>query len=416
MSRHIKIIFILALLAGFCFRLFLIPVAKHGDINNNTSWGRLLQERGPVNFYEGKSWPYSEPNQPPLYLYLFVTTRVIETSLSNVIQSVNERVAAFPSGIVWWWETWGELTMAKMPGILADLIIASVIFFYFRKKKNTALILSSLWLINPVSWYNSAIWGGTDGIVNLLGLLSIVMLLKKRLRLSLLLLCMSVLFKGSLTLFIPLLLLIAWIQNYTLDEWVKAVTLSFFFTVFVALPFHPQADVVVWLTRLYTERFFPGEIGSLTANAFNFWWLVDSGRTLDSILYFGIPARLWGIVVTAFFYVFLCIKIWRRPKDSSILLSFALVGLFTFIFMTRIHERYLYPFFPFATLTLASYRFLWIPYAVLSITHVLNLYHMFWAPEFLQMRHWFVGPFMSILALVNIFIFLSIIWRTRKSL
>jgi hypothetical protein len=50
--------------------------------------------------------------------------------------------------------------------------------------------------------------------------------------------------------------------------------------------------------------------------------------------------------------------------------------------MTRIHERYLYPFFPNATLILSFLPQFWPPYIILSLINLLNLYNLFWAPPF----------------------------------
>jgi len=187
-------------LCAALFRILLIPIARHGDLNNNSSWGSELLIHGPVGFYGRETWPFSAPNQPPLYLILFAGASSIHSAVSSAVEYLNQNVGAFPSSFVWWWEWWGELYVMKIPGILADLGIAYVIYLFVRKR--SGVILAALWLINPISWYNSAIWGGTDSIVNLFGLLSFYYLIEKKyLAHSASFFLVSILFKGSLLMF-----------------------------------------------------------------------------------------------------------------------------------------------------------------------------------------------------------------------
>lgn len=410
LSRNKELVALIVV--ALIFRVLLIPVARHGDINNNTTWGQALLSRGPVNFYEGKEWIHSAPNQPPLYVTLFSLTAFKQNTTYNAIHWANDNISAFPSKIIWWFDIWGELYFAKVPGIVADLGIAIAVYFYFSKKKKMALGLSALWLFNPISWYNSAIWGGTDSIVNLFGVLSILFLLRKRLVPAAVFFVVSVLFKGSLLLFIPLWLLVAIKSGFSREEWIRATLYSLGLFLIVILPFHPQLDAPLWFFNLYTQVFLPGEIGSLTANAFNMWWIVDPGTTLDSTLYLGLPARVWGIVITLTGYGYVLFKNKGKTNDSRLFFSFALVSLISFLFMTRMHERYLYPFFPFATLALGSMNWMWAPYILLSISHLLNLYHLFWAPGMTQVEAWYLNSsFMVVISILNIICFLVLLTK-----
>ena len=81
---------LVVLLIGFIFRLSLVFVAHHGDLNNNITWGTLAVERGLVGFYEGKDWPYSAPNQPPLTILMLTGVRVTWQAIENVMGLVKE--------------------------------------------------------------------------------------------------------------------------------------------------------------------------------------------------------------------------------------------------------------------------------------------------------------------------------------
>ncbi len=377
-----KVKLILVFLSAFILRIFLFSSAYHGDLNNNISWGKSAVERGLPDFYEGKSWAYSAPNQPPLSILSFATAAKVWTVVDENIWWLNTNFRIFPSSSIWFWEDKGMTLLVKLPPILADLAIAWLIYAYFRdkKKKNLGLTLSAVWLFNPITWYNSAIWGQTDSVVNFIGMVAVLALLKRRLILFSLFFTLSLLFKGSLAMFIPVVAIVAIKQKYEIIEWLKALVASVITVVVVSVWFHPKIDLFVWLANLYKDRILPGEIGFLTANAFNFWWLVDPGRILDSTIYFGLPARFWGIAITLGAIVFILAWLWKKINDKKVFFSLVLVTLLTFLFMTRIHERYMYPLFPYATLLLGLFSGMVIPYIILSLTYLLNMYHLFWAP------------------------------------
>ncbi len=403
-----KLCLSILLVTALIFRIFLIPVARHGDLNNNTSWGQLLLERGPVDFYEGKLWTYSAPNQPPLYIATFAFTAFVQNSTNSFLHWANSHIPVFPSKTIWWFDSFGELYIAKLPGILADIAIGAFIYFVIKGKKG--LVLAAVWLVNPVSWYNSAIWGGTDSIVNVLGLLSIYFLYKKDLIKSAIFFALSFMFKGSLLVFAPLFLLYAFKLHQPITVWIRALFFSALVFLVVALPFHPRPDIFVWFFRLYTERFLPGEIGTLTANAFNMWWVVNPGAVLDNALFGGVSARTIGLVITAFCAIILMWKSYRSKFDIPLWLSFGLLSFASFLFMTRIHERYLYPFFPLATITLTFFPWLWIPYSILSISHLLNLYNLFWAPGIPSFEALYSNTtFELVLSITNIVIFILVL-------
>src|SRR6185369_16886676 len=109
----------------------------------------------------------------------------------------------------------------------------------------------------------------------------------------------SILFKGSLIIFAPLLLVIWILQKHKLEIWAKSLIVSFIAVILASIWFHPNIDLPIWLFNLYTQRFFPGEVGFLTANAFNLWYLVNPGRILDSTKYSGITAHTIGYLLSS---------------------------------------------------------------------------------------------------------------------
>jgi len=414
MNKKLIIIFLLA----FALRLSLAFIAHHGDLNNNITWGTLAVERGLSGFYEGEDWPYSAPNQPPLTILMLTGVRVIWQAVENASWWLNNNFKFFYSPFIWFWEGKGMTLLVKLPSILADLGIGWLIYKYLSgKKKALALPIAAVWLFNPVTWYNSAIWGQTDSVVNFLGLAAILFLLERKLVLFSVVLTLSFLFKGSLLIFVPILLIVAFWQKHSLKEWVRSAVASLAIIILLSVWFHPQLDVLSWLFNLYRQRILPGEIGYLTANAFNLWWLIDPGKVLDSTLFFGLPARAWGFLVAIVGIG--GVGYWlskRKLTDKRIFLSLVMISLVTFLFMTRIHERYLFPFFPYATMLLGLIPGLVFPYIVLSTTHLLNLYHLFWAPSFAPLETLYQNPlFSQTVSIINILVFFYLLRSAHHS-
>jgi len=412
---------IILFFVAFVFRFGLAFIAHHGDLNNNISWGQELFSRGIVDYYgssDANDWPYSAPNQPPLYIFTFGATHLISQWSETAILFLNDNVGLFPSSLVWTWEAKGLSVIYKIFPVLADLGIGWLVYEFFksRKKEKLGVIMATVWLFNPLSWYNSAIWGQTDSIVNFLGLVGIFGLLGVfgnlgrvgKLGWFSIWFTLAFLFKGSLLIFVPVLLILIIKQRYPFRDYILATFYMLLTTFVFSVWFHPQIDFPVWFIDLYANRILPGEIGYLTANAFNFWWLVDSGKTLDSTIYFGLPARVWGQLVALGGISGISYWYYKgKNSDKRVFIALALSSVLTFLFVTRMHERYLYPFFPIATILLGLIPTILIPYIIFSVTYTLNMYHLFWMPSLQPLERLFKSstfPAM-IISLINLLTF-----------
>jgi Gpi18-like mannosyltransferase len=427
---------LLILLLAFLLRISVSLVGYHGDLNNNISWGTIAYEKGLNGFYEGYQdldgrensmprndsgevkWPYSAPNQPPLTILTLAGARLTWQTFRNFIWYMNWQLLIFPSKIVWFWDDHGMTLLVKLPSIVADSAIGYFIYKYFREKNKykTGLILMIVWLFNPITWYNSAIWGQTDAIVNLLGFSAILKLTRKKLPQFAILFTLSILFKGSLAIFVPVLLMYAIIERFSTYEWFKSSFYCLITILLVSVWFHPRLDLPFWLFNLYSERILPGEIGFLTANAFNFWWLINPGKIYDSSIFLGLTARMWGIVLTLMFNSVAIYWLYKKPKAERLFAALMIVSLASFLFMTRIHERYMYPFFPVSTLFLGIDPFFWVIYTLFSITHLFNMYNLFWVPGIKVLENLLVIPIVPVtFSLLNLILFILTLRHLKRS-
>jgi hypothetical protein len=137
--------------------------------------------------------------------------------------------------------------------------------------------------------------------------------------------------------------------------------------------------------------------------AYNFWGVVVGMDALpggfvdhlqsggfpfidDNSQWFGIDYRYWGITLTVVAIFAVCVVLTRAEGNRPDLLALgtALSVLAFYLFMTRMHERYLFPMFlpMLAACALAHSRLLWGLFIVLAIAHFLNLYYVYWYYRF----------------------------------
>jgi hypothetical protein len=221
----------------------------------------------------------------------------------------------------------------------------------------------------------------------MLGLISIVFLLKKDLLKSTLFFTTSILFKPSLVVFLPIMSIIWVLQKHQIKDWAISFLASSSLIILVSFWFHSRLDFPIWLINLYSQKILPGEIGYLTANAFNLWYLINPGKVLDSTKFLGIQARIIGYLLWSAVVLIVLIKSKKElTKEKKIFMLLAISSLSAFLFFTRIHERYLYPFFPITTILIGFMPEMITAYVTLSAVFLLNMYNLFWAPgiPFLQ--------------------------------
>ncbi len=137
-----------------------------------------------------------------------------------------------------------------------------------------------------------------------------------------------------------------------------------------------------------------------TVNAYNPWALVtqepggglaqygtwirdvfdptNAGATYLSIA--GIPAVFVGSVVLVAVIAALAAVLWRRDDRRTFLVTLTVLSIAFFVLPTRVHERYLYPFFALgAVVVVLSPRWWWI-YAALAAANFANMFGVLTTP------------------------------------
>ncbi|MBI4058833.1 hypothetical protein HY404_01180 [Candidatus Microgenomates bacterium] len=404
------------LLIAFLLRVVFAFIVWHPDLNNHVDWGIRFWQYGPEKFYSQNVWSFSWPNQPPGTIIIFALVRKLFELIFNFFWWVNVNLPVFPSAIMLFFEERLYQALLKLPAILADLGMAYLIFKFLKGK--LGLWGASLFLFNPVTWYNSAIWGQTDATVNFFSLLSIMLLLERKLKWSMIAIFTSLFIKVSLVIMVPILAMVAIKQKYQIKDWLKSILLAALIVGGLTLPFS-KGEPFSWLVNLYQTKVFEWQLHIITANAFNLWATLAGIHERPDTLFLGpLTYHNWGLILFGLAAVPLLYKVYKNHDSKNIFWVATLIAFAAFTFLTGMHERYLYPLFPLFTILVAWNRKL-LPLLVgISIIHLLNLYNFWWYPRV----EWLVNLMSAgdrllprILGLITTAIFLWLYWYFFKT-
>lgn len=398
------------LLLALVFRLLLSFGPYHPDLGNHLDWGIKFWEIGPHKFYENLFWQVSWPNQPPGTMYLFAGLQKVYEGIFSVIWWLNLKIPAFPSGLVPFLEDKLYVSLVKLPSIFSDLGIAFLIYRFLKEFKNKKIgtLAAGIFLFNPVIWYNSSVWGQTDAIINFLVLLSFYFLWRKKIFPGVFFFFLSLYFKGSLLIFLPVFLIFFWKSEPV--WWKRVVYLISQPVIFAYLswPFVRWMSPLPWMYHLYRDRIFGHQGNMLTANAFNLWAFifgVDFSRD-DLGVFLSLTYKKWGMITVGLFVIPVFLRLVIKKIDlGTIFASLAIIAFSCFVFMTNMHERYLYPVFPYLTILIFVFSSLKWFYWVLSGIFLLNLYHLWFVPNSSILPLVYTPFSVKLFSLVNIGLF-----------
>ncbi len=295
------------------------------DVGTYSAWAMRLANEGPARFYA----PNYFADYPPGYMYVLWGIGLLSKALGIAYGSA------------------GFIILLKLPALLADAAVSLLLFARLRGTgKRLAWTASLAFTLNPALLLNSAVWGQTDSVLSLLVLLAVLTQGERRFELAWIFAAFAVLTKPQALLLVPLLMFWPW------GWWKSGRPISSLLAVLamvfaVADPFRGDRPWR-WLVDLYFGT--TGYYAETSVNAMNLAALLFGMRHNDAEITLGLSANTWSfgiglLIGLGFFAAYL----WRRDRLQHINL-FASATLVSFLCLTRMHERYLYPFFVFAAL------------------------------------------------------------------
>lgn len=374
------------IILGLVIRLILLPFTYHGDIEVDYWWGRFAHDFGLRGFYDWLDFGnYGRPDLPMIMIYMCLVIRKVYLLLYQALWFVNINFPPFPSSFMTWFELHGNQTLLKIPMIFADLGLIYIVYDFVKDRivKKKALILAFLIAIYPPLIYNSAVWGSGDSLAVFFGLGSIWLLLNRKYLISTLFFFSSILFKPTLLSFFPFLLIILIKQKIKLTTLIKIFLFSLLIIYLVSAPFAP-ANSYSWFINTYLQKILLADWRhQLTANAMNAWSLFYGlGSKPDNLnILSNFSARSISVIVTIAIELLIFLKLFRNFNRLNLFVSISASTLTMFVFMTRMHERYLLPaLIPLLISVFYDQKYLKY-FLIFSFTHMLNIYHGWWIPQ-----------------------------------
>jgi dolichyl-phosphate-mannose-protein mannosyltransferase len=391
----IKRLWLVIILFGsaFLIRIVCAPMIQGHpiDVFDFLAWADHAYRNGLSGFYNGKVFA----DYPPGYIYVLYMLGLIQSWL-------NLEPASSAS-----------LILIKFPAMVADLVAG---WFIYRMAlrlldERTALLAALLYVLNPLVFLDSVVWGQMDSVFCLFIVLMVLSLQNKRLPVASVLFVVAVLIKPQSLIFAPLLLL----SIRTWKETVKAALYSLFVFIVITLPFTLQQGPW-WIFKHYQAMF--GLYPYATFNAFNLYSLLGANGVKMDQKWWGIPFASWDILfIVAIVLVAGTIQL-RSRKEGKIFYVAFLIALLIFAFKTGLHERYGY-----ATVPLALMSWLWIRdkrvfYLFLGVS-ITNFANVAYVLKFGLHQNYFIpngDGFMNLIALSNVCLALYAVWVSYELL
>ena len=377
--------FFYIILAALLLRLIiaLLPTPVHTDLRNSLDWGTRFWQYGSKHFFESNVWSFDWPNQPPGTILLYAGIRKLFELFYSFFWFLNVSIPVFPSNSMFYFEREFIYFVAKIPTILADFGIAFLIYKIILKlsDKKKAQIGALLFLLNPVIIYNSVVWGQYESVNNFFAVFAFYLLFRKNLNWAIVSLIISLYIKISLLIYVPVFLIVALVQKYKARKYLTATVVTVVTVFLLFLPFSKN-NTFFWIYDFYKSKVMTEQLQLITANAFNIWAAIKGIHARPHDLLFGpLPFKIWGYILFFLSYIPVLFILAKKKDITSVFWSLSIVTLSSFMLLTNMHERYLYPFFTTFIVVAVLEKGAAIYYYLLSAINVLNLYNFWWIPK-----------------------------------
>jgi Gpi18-like mannosyltransferase len=265
------------------------------------------------------------------------------------------------------------LVLIKLPGLLADLATAALLYVWSRRwlAAGGAAALAALYTFAPPVWMVVAWWGQVDAIL-LLPLLGMVVLLDRAGgRWSWACWALALLIKTQAIIFAPVLF-VATLRRHGCRGLASGGSLALALLAAGCAPL-ALAGQGPGLAQAYLGAV--GRFPQITNRAYNLWWLVTQGAggSDQALLMGGLSYRSAGLLLLGGVALLVCLALLRRSDGPALAEGAAVIALAFFMLPTQIHERYLFFTLAFLALRAASDRHLLAPYMILATTATLNI-------------------------------------------
>jgi len=314
----------------------LVPIVQ-GDLTVFVAWAHIFISHPLRDIYSIAAPPLGKPvNYPPGYVLIFRAIGELDAFLASHAAAKEGDTIRF---------------VLKIPAILADLVVCSVVFVTARRwvPSRVAIVAAAVAALMPTSWPVSAVWGQVDSLCSVFLILAFYFSLRGAYTASWVALAAGILIKPFPIFAIPVLV-VQMLRSRSIS-WKMAIgpILAVVVAYAVASPFAPAPDprtVFLWLVNEYALG--QDLYATTSANATNVW-LLFHGEISDRLIVAGLRLQAWGWIAFGTGFAALLLAMWRRlgsepsavRREKIICLTWFLTFASMFMLLTRMHERYI---------------------------------------------------------------------------
>ena len=427
LKKNWKVLILIFIAIGW--RYCLSFLTAHGDLSVQTEWGRwMYNNKGVRGLYEWRVWEDIWPNHPPLISFLYYLCYEIHSDIMGIFSWLGNFIALHrlaPTKFIWFFNfiIWfgsakykntislmGVMVVIKQFMIIADLLIAAVIFrigkIYKKDWKKPVLF----YLFLPFSWYLAAVWCQSDQLSFLFFIIAIGLLMsKKYVWVSPLLYSIAANLKPNCALLIPLYLFIWYKQKYSFKKLILGTLIAVGFTYWTVTWF-TDSKILPFILFELSKRLNTSN-GLTTLNAFNFWFVLHPYPTMvtvDTVRFLGITAKCWGWILFLI-TTLISFKAVVKDKLETMFGAMFIAAYGSCLFLTGMHERYAFlgivPLLFYSIFELKTRKY----FMILSIIYFLSLFYVFSFPQSWDLIKvifvWKLQLIPRLLSMVNILIY-----------
>jgi Gpi18-like mannosyltransferase len=429
-------VFAFLILIGFGVRIIPVNNLINDDILVHLDWSKTIYKRSLNDIYFYPKWMYAPPSQPPLMMLGFWTSRHLYEN-RYLLSELHNFIKLPPSSLIIWFDKYGEFLLLRLWAILGDFLSAFLIFYILKKHfKNYKIALLGFvyMLFNPLSIFETTIWGQNDIISIFFAYLAFINIDKKKISIfSPIFFLISILIKPTSLVFIPFYIYY-FLKNCSFDKKnIFKTILSLFFCLaiiyFSFKPFLvPGRETIKEIYTIVSNRIITSSKGLSRASnsGFNLYSLVfEIDKTYGNTQVLGIKLDSLGLI----FYLLINVVGFYIVSKKSKLNTFRklifilfFIGQGTFLFMTGMLERYFFPAF-LASIILMFIEFKQVGVYMIAqnIFWLLNLFYSFYQRDVSWIKILFEGNsnllirIISLISLLNYFlIFRKFIALSKK--
>ena len=384
------------------------------DISDFAIWAGRMAASGPGEFYgQGGLTDY-----PPGYMYVLWVIGGIGAWLKPILGGVD-----VSAGLV------------KVPGMLADIGVGWLIFAYARRfgdgwlgrlsGERLGLVAAALYLFNPASIFNSAVWGQIDSVGALVVLGSLYLLARGWTEAAAAAAALALLIKFQYGFVLPIVAIVG-IKRHLFGRSsdpahdgkadplrvLTSLAAGLGTLVGLILPF----GMAIWApgdpSHSLIGKFAAASetYKGLSLNAFNIWrnpwsglgdtqqWGCDVPHP-DGCVGQGIAFTLgsteitWQLIGFVLFGLAAVVALWhvaRRDDPRGLLVSALALAMAFFALPTRVHERYLFPALALAAPLIRVSRGWAVLFGVIAVSIFANVYWTYSADY-----SWYTGALLN---------------------